>query len=104
MPLNLKDIGKNIATNPFINPLGSLINKQKTQKELDALKAAQANQGNTNYQPGTTDNYAPEATPSTSVKWPTWAVVSVGVGGVVVLAVTVGLIIKAVKKAKANKA
>lgn len=96
MGLNLKDIGKKLATNPFLNPLGAMANQNKTQKELDALKASQSNQ----YAPDFSQ-YVPSATPqetATSTQLPTWAIITIslaGVGAVVGIGV---LIYKAVKK------
>lgn len=103
MGLSLKDIGKSIASSPFINPIGYIATQNKNQKELAALKDQVNNQGS-NYQPQNLSTDAPAAsTDPMSVKWPTWAVVSVGVGSAIVLAVGVGLIVKAIRKRRENK-
>lgn len=102
MPINLKDIGKSLVTNPFLNPLGALANQQKTKKELEAIKNAQANQGSPDYSqyvPGGD----PSNTPPPSKPWPTWAVITISLAGVTTLAVIIGLTIRAIKNKSANK-
>lgn len=95
--MTLKDIGKKIATNPFFNPIGAMANQNKTQKELDAIKAANAAQANAPL-PNFTSNTAPPAASTTSNEVPTWAIVTISLVGVGAVVGLTYLIVKAIQK------
>ncbi len=124
--INLKDQWKKIVnpvknnasvTNPliYLNPV-TLVQSPKLlyknlstlQKERAAKKAAQAGVSADSLEYTVDENgnvidaFNPDGT-KVSVKWPTWAVATVGIGSVVVLALTAVAIVRAVKRHRANK-